>query len=189
MKNYKEKYSRIKKFVNFKYDLRFSKENFEKELSPAQKREITYYHNILFGSPKTAEEQGAVNYDVYLYRPRSEKNKKKAARFAQIKGEYKKLKAIPIPRSDPDKKLKLDFSKDKLTIQEGEIKKENVLFNMMELAKNPEKEIKRAYNKVKGADAYTVMAGFREIFGEPAAGDLGSLIDNVKFKMMKSTYP
>lgn len=184
MKNYKEKYKRIKKFVNFNHDLRFSAENFEEKLSKRDKYLISYYNNVLFGNPKTAESQGAVNYDVYVYRPHSETNKRKAARAAQITGQYKELKAIPIPRANPNKKPKLKFKKDKLVIQEDNIRRELAYFNMTALAKNPEKEIKRAYDSLSEKDAVVIMAGFREILNQ-SAGTLDGLQEQVKIKMQR----
>ena len=185
--SYKQKYKRIKKFVNFNYDLRNS-ENYFQNSNSKQKAEISKYFNILYGEPRTAKEQGVMNYDVYLYRPRSEKRKKIAAKYAQIQGGYSKLKVIPIPRAE-EVPIKLVFKGNNLTVKEKNITRRIAFFNMTDLATNPKLEVLRVVKELDEQgklDAILPLAGAREILASAGQStDPEILADNIIALMQK----
>lgn len=186
--SYKEKYKRIRRFVNFKHDLRYSENNFNSKLSIQEKREISHYFKVLFGEIGTDREQGAVNYDVYEYRPRSEKRKKIAAQYAQIQGGYKKLKVIPIPRAVKDAEIKLSFKNNKLEVKEKNITRRVAYFNMKDLATDPKMEVLRVVMELDAEgklDAILPLAGAREILDGGQTDDPEIMAERIMFLMNK----
>jgi len=186
--SYKEKYRRIKKFVNINHDLRFSEENFISGLNTQEKAEISHYYKVLFGEMGSAKEQGTINIDVFLYRPRSPKRKKLAAKYAQIEGGYKKLKVIPIPRADKENPVKLKFKNNVLEVQEKNITRRVAFFNMKELAADPKMQVLKVVKELQAEgklDAILPLAGAREILDGGQTEDAEIIAERIMFLMNK----
>lgn len=185
---YKEKYRRIKKFVNINHDLRLSENNFNSLLSRQEKSEISHYFKTLYGERGSYKEQGAINIDVYLYRPRSKKRKELAAKYAQIEGAYKKLKVIPIPRADKENPIKLKFKNNTLEVQEKNITRRVAFFNMKQLATDPKMEVLKIVKQLQAEgklDAILPLAGAREILDGAQTEDPEIIAERIMFLMNK----
>jgi hypothetical protein len=183
-----EKKTRKSNLVKFadKLSLNKSENNFNSELSLSEKQKISKYHKILFGE----KNNGALNQDAYIYRPRNKNHKKLALEASGITENAPELKAVPIPRANPKEKISFEFKKDKIISKEGNVSRETILFNRRALAGNPRREITRVWNKLKNKKSVKILSGKREIIGTKNDRNEISALEGMiqKIEALQQTY-
>lgn len=137
-KDYKKRYKEIKRFVNFKIDLR-------KKLSTAEKQKISLYFNSI---------SSITDSEFQVYSTTNRKNFKKALKELGAPKLIKAgLKAIPIKSED---KIKVSFDKKgNIKIKRGDyIETTTTTLNNIKLvSKGSESYLKRKFQKIKAGNA------------------------------------
>lgn len=175
--DYNDKLKLIRPFITFNYDLR---KNLNKELSPAEKRQITIYYDRIFGKEGIANKRG---YELKVYRPKSNKNLNKAKKSQNLQG-LGKLKAIPFPVADKSKaRIKVN-SKGNIVIRESNVSRIVEPFDKLKLITDEKGEVKRITDKYPKNARFAVLAGNFEI--THFVGDKGAIAEKVS--QLKARY-
>jgi len=156
------RFKKIKKYVNFNYDLRSVNNN---NLSDYDKRKIKKYYDEL---------KELLSKPNYVYRPRNKKRLKAARDFADMSN-LQGFKPIVILKNDnQDKKPKIKFDKNnKMTVETDFVTTHDYDFNKTRLINDTAAEVDRALKSMpKNAKSFTLKVGKHETKQYYGAEDL-----------------
>lgn len=153
--------------TNDGYDLRKSFSS----LTPYKKKKLRqYYYNIMMLRSRPHR----------VVRPRNKTRLRNLQQYAQHPTILKGLKAAFVPVADPDRPIKITYKKDRVTrIKETDrISSDQIKFDMIDLALDPEIEAQRAIDELK-ADRYLLMAG-EYLINTNVSSDAESLLEQIQ---------
>lgn len=137
---------KIRKFVNFDYDLR-------SELSAYQKAKIKKYYD---------EVEALTARPYYAYKPRDKRRLETAQNFAQHETHLPALKVAFIPTNGKEKPRITYNKKGEIVSRTRHVATRMINVNRWKLAENPKEYIRKLIKNDEGK-AYTVLAGRYEI--------------------------
>lgn len=119
-----------------------------------------------------------------VYKPRKKSNLAKAQQYARHDKGGPKFDVAFIPTIEGEK-TRVSVKGDEITVRTKYLTQRTVLFNMKNLAKDPEKEIARAITKHPKAQSFIIMAGKYQFNG----GLTRNLVQNEVLKLMMRYSP
>lgn len=158
---YLKRFKEIAPYVSFSYSDRFLS---SRRITHKQKVKITrYYKQVAF--LKSLPHQ--------IYRPKSEEKLRAAREYSGQTRGFDQMTVAFIPTGG--KKVKVKYSKGKITVAERHVSTTDILFDQKDLFIDPIKHVKKKLKSTK-AKGFNIMAGTREIpFGESRASLPGAI--------------
>lgn len=144
-KLHKERFDKIKRFVDFKID-------FRRKLTPYQKSKIKKYYDEI-------EKLTARPYQIY--RPRNKKRLKEAQKYSGQQNSLPGIKVafVPTPGANP---VKIKFRGQTMRVVSQYSESTMIPLDLDKLIENPEKHVNERIKK-SNATQFTIMAGVNEI--------------------------